>query len=263
MFERLFETEYFSIVDKHGEPEVGMIIFESVQGSGGYAKPPEGYFERIAKTCKDRGILMIDDEIQMGFYRTGKMWSMEHYKITPDIIVFGKTLTNGLNPLSGIIARKDLMAHDRWGPGMTHSTFSSNPLGTACGLAVMELIKKDDFESKANHIGEYLTEQLDELKERYPIIGYVDSIGAAIRVEITERDGRTPDRGMCEKIFNLGLNPNIPVSNGKTYGLILDVGGWYKSTFTIAPNLYSTDEELDLGIELFEKIVKKANKGPE
>jgi 4-aminobutyrate aminotransferase-like enzyme len=67
---------------------------------------------------------------------------------------------------------------------------------------------------------------------------------------------------MCERIFNLGLNPTTKASNGKTYGLILDQGGWYKSTFTIAPNLYSTDKELDLGIELFEKIVKKANKDP-
>jgi 4-aminobutyrate aminotransferase-like enzyme len=260
MFERLFETEYFSIVDKQGEPEVGMIVFESVQGTGGYAKPPEGYFERIAKTCKERGILMIDDEIQMGFFRTGKMWSMEHYKITPDVVVFGKTLTNGLNPLSGMIARKDLMAHDIWGPGMTHSTFSSNPLGTACGLAVMELIKKEDFESKANNIGKYLTKQLNEIRERYPIVGYVDNIGAAIRVEITNQDGRTPNRKKCEEIFNLGLDPTIKASDGKEYGLILDQGGWYKSTFTIAPNLYSTDEELDLGLELFEKIVKKASK---
>jgi 4-aminobutyrate aminotransferase-like enzyme len=257
MFERLFDTEYFSIVDKQGDPEPGMIIFEAVQGTGGYAKPPEGYFPKIAEVCKKHGILMIDDEIQMGFFRTGKMWAIEHFGITPDIIVFGKAFTNGLNPISGIIARKDLMTHDIWGPGMTHCTFSSNPLGTACGLAVMELIKRERFEEKANHIGEYITKQLKDIESKYPIIGYVDSLGAAIRVEITQPDGRTPNRELCSKIFDVGLNPNIKASDGKRYGLILDQGGWYKSTFTIAPNLYSTDEEMDLGIELFEKIIKK------
>jgi 4-aminobutyrate aminotransferase-like enzyme len=152
------------------------------------------------------------------------------------------------------------MAHDIWGPGMTHCTYSSNPLGTASGLAVMELIKNENFEEKANHIGEYLTKQLKEIESTYPIIGYVDNLGAAIRVEITYPDGRTPNREACNKIFDTGLNPNMTASDGKKYGLILDVGGWYKSTFTIAPNLYSTDEEMDLGVELFEMIVKKVSK---
>ena len=131
---------------------------------------------------------MIDDEIQMGFFRTGKMWAIEHFGITPDIIIFGKAFTNGLNPLSGIIARKELMAHDIWGPGMTHCTFSSNTLGTACGLAVMELIEKENFEDKANHIGEYLTKRLKEIEDKYPTVGYVDNIGAAIRVEFFHLD---------------------------------------------------------------------------
>jgi len=81
-------------------------------------------------------------------------------------------------------------------------------------------------------------------------------------VEITHPDGRTPNRELCGRIFDVGLNPDIKASDGKEYGLILDQGGWYKSTFTIAPSLYSTDEELDLGVELFEKIVKKVTEGP-
>jgi 4-aminobutyrate aminotransferase-like enzyme len=149
------------------------------------------------------------------------------------------------------------MAHDIWGPGMSHSTFNSNPLGTACGLAVMELIKKENFEAKANHIGEYLTTRLEEVARKYSLIGHVDNLGAAIRVEITEPDGKTPNREACAGIFDSGLDPETQTTDGEEYGLVLDVGGWYKSTFTIAPNLYSTDEELDLGIELFEKIVKK------
>ena len=104
-----------------------------------------------------------------------------------------------------------------------------------------------------------ISKQLKEIESKYPIIGYVDNIGAAIRVEITHPDRKLPNRELCEKIFDRGLNPNTQASDGKKYGLILDQGGWYKSTFTIAPNLYSTDEELDLGVELFEKIVKQAS----
>jgi 4-aminobutyrate aminotransferase-like enzyme len=105
-----------------------------------------------------------------------------------------------------------------------------------------------------------VTKQLKEIENKYPIIGYVDNLGAAIRVEITDSDGRTPNREACSKIFDTGLNPNITSSDGNKYGLILDQGGWYKSTFTIAPSLYSTEKELDLGVELFEKIVKKSSK---
>ncbi|MBM4401326.1 MAG: hypothetical protein FJ045_05180 [Crenarchaeota archaeon] len=89
----------------------------------------------------------------------------------------------------------------------------------------------------------------------------MDHLGAAIRVEITASDGKAPDREACEKIFNAGLNSRIQASDGKKYGLILDQGGWYKSTFTVAPNLYSDDDELDLGVELFEKIVRKVSSG--
>ena len=200
---------------------------------------------------------MIDDEVQMGFFRTGKLWSIEHYGITPDIIVFGKALTNGLNPISGIIARKDLMAHDIWGPGMTHCTFSANPLGTTAGLAVMDLIKKDNFEEKANHVGEFLSGKLKKIESKYPTIGCVDHIGAAIRVEITRPDGKTPDRDACSRIFDTGLSPNLKAGDGREYGLVLDQGGWYKSSLTIAPNLYSTDTEMDLGVELFDQIAQK------
>ena len=82
----------------------------------------------------------------MGFYRTGKLWSIEHFDVVPDIIVFGKSLTNGLNPISGIWAKEELISPEVFPPGMTHSTFSSNPLGTAAGLAVMDLIEESNFD---------------------------------------------------------------------------------------------------------------------
>ncbi|HUN68287.1 MAG TPA: aminotransferase class III-fold pyridoxal phosphate-dependent enzyme, partial [Burkholderiales bacterium] len=104
-FERLFEHEYTGAWNpKTGRSEFGALFAEAVQGTGGYVIPPKNYFRRLAAICRQRGILLVDDEIQMGFYRTGKMWAMEHFDVQPDIIVFGKALTNGMNPLSGIWA---------------------------------------------------------------------------------------------------------------------------------------------------------------
>jgi len=105
--------------------------------------PPNGYFERLQKLCREHGILLVDDEIQMGFFRTGSMWAIEGFDVVPDVIVFGKALTNGLNPLSGIWAREELIRPERFGPGSTHSTFASNPLGTAAALAVLEIFAEN------------------------------------------------------------------------------------------------------------------------
>jgi len=146
-FEKLFETEYYGVVDQHGkEVEYAAFYLEPLQGTGGYIVPPRDYFARLHRVLKKYDILLVDDEIQMGFYRTGKLWAIEHFGVKPDMITFAKSLTNGLNPLSGLWAREEIISPQVFAPGATHSTFSSNPLGTAAGLAVMEYVKKNDFE---------------------------------------------------------------------------------------------------------------------
>ena len=159
--EKMFEHEYTGAWNPKTEhSEFGAFFVEAVQGTGGYIIPPKGYFRRLAKICKDHGILIVDDEIQMAFYRTGKMWAMEHFDIQPDIIVFGKALTNGMNPLSGIWAREELISPDKFGPGSTHSTFSSNTLGTAAGLEVMKVLSEKDYSKIVNEKGAYFLNRL-------------------------------------------------------------------------------------------------------
>jgi len=105
-FERLFETEYNSFYDaKANETEFVALFAEPVQGTGGYVIPPEGYFERLKRVLDRYKILLVSDEIQMGFYRTGKLWGIENFNVKPDLVVFGKSLTNGVNPLSALWAR--------------------------------------------------------------------------------------------------------------------------------------------------------------
>ena len=131
----------------------------------------------------------------MGFYRTGKFWAIENFGITPDIIVFGKALTNGLNPISGIWAREELITPELFPPGSTHSTFSSNTLGTAVALETLKMLEEDDYEKLVNEKGAYFLAGLRKLQSRYPgIIGNVDGLGLALRLEVCKPDGITPDR---------------------------------------------------------------------
>src|SRR5207253_8313774 len=141
---------------------------EVVQGTGGYVIPPQGYFERLATLCRDRGILLVDDEIQMGMFRTGKMWAIEHVGAAPDVVVFGKALTNGLNPLSGIWAREELISPETFPPGSTHSTFASNTLGTAVALEAVRMMQENDYETLVQRKGAYFLAQLKDLQRRYP-----------------------------------------------------------------------------------------------
>ena len=255
-FERLFETEYYGVVNKTGKAEFGAFFVEAVQGTGGYVVPPEGYFPGLKKVLEQHGILLVDDEIQMGFYRTGKFFSLEHFGVKPDVIVFGKALTNGMNPISAIWAREELISPAVFPPGSTHSTFSSNTQGTAVALEAMKMMEEEDFEARVMQSGAYFLARLKDLAKRYPQMGDVDGLGLALRVEMCQTDGFTPNRELVDAMMNIGLSGTL-TAGGKSKGLILDVGGYYKNVFTIAPSLYITREEIDTAIALFEEALQR------
>ncbi|MBF0618671.1 MAG: aminotransferase class III-fold pyridoxal phosphate-dependent enzyme [Candidatus Omnitrophica bacterium] len=256
-FEKLFESEYYSLVNtKTGNCEFGAFYVEPVQATGGYIIPPMNYFKELKKILDRYKVLFVDDEIQMGFFRTGKLWAIEHFGITPDVMVLGKALTNGLNPISAIWAKEELISPEVFPPGSTHATFSSNPLGTAAGLEVMKMIEEEDFERTVPEKGAYFVARLKALQKKYPQVGEAEGLGLALRVEICQKDGFTPNRELTDAIMNIGLSGTL-TAGGKTRGLILDVGGYYKNVFTLAPSLYITEKEIDLSIDLFEEALKK------
>ena len=259
-FERLFETEYYSVVNKkNNKCEFAAFYVEAVQGTGGYVVPPLDYFTGLKEVLDRYNVLLVDDEIQMGFFRTGKFWAIEHFNISPDIIVFGKALTNGLNPISGIWAKEALISPDVFPPGSTHSTFSANPLGTAVGLETMKLIEESDFGALVSKKGQYFISRLKKLQKKYPQIGDVNGLGLALRMEMCHKDGYTPNKELTDAIVEIGLGGKLE-SGGKKYGLILDVGGYYKNVFTLAPSFYISEKEIDLGVELFEQALARALK---
>lgn len=259
-FEKLFETEYYGVVDKKtGVCEFSAFYIEALQGTGGYTIPPKDYFTGLKKILDHYKVMIVDDEIQMGFFRTGRLWAIENFGITPDILVFAKALTNGLNPLSGLWAKESLISPKIFPPGSTHSTFSSNPLGTAVGLEVMKLIEESDFATEVPEKGKYFISRLKNLAKRYPEIGDVDGLGLALRIEMCQKDGYTPNKALTDAIVEIGLSGKLS-AGGKPRGLVLDVGGYYKNVFTLAPSFYITKKEIDLGVELFEEALIKARR---
>jgi 4-aminobutyrate aminotransferase/(S)-3-amino-2-methylpropionate transaminase len=259
-FARLFDTEYYGVWDaKAQESEYAAFYVEAVQGTGGYVVPPPGYFERLKSVLEARKILMVDDEIQMGFYRAGKFWAIENFNVKPDVIVFGKAMTNGLNPLSGIWAREELIGPEVFPPGSTHSTFASNPLGTAVALEAVKLMDEVDYEKLTRDKGAYFLKGLKELQRDYRIIGDVDGIGMALRMEICGEDGFTPDKAMTDRMVDEALAGNLE-ARGKKYGLVLDIGGYYKNVVTLAPSLHITYDEIDLALELLGTLLRRVTR---
>jgi 4-aminobutyrate aminotransferase-like enzyme len=259
-FERLFESEYNGVWDpKVREAEYAAFYVEPIQGTGGYVIPPPNFFKGLKRVLDEHGILLVVDEIQMGFYRTGKLWSIEHFGVKPDVLVFGKALTNGLNPLAGLWAREVLINPEVFPPGSTHSTFSANTMGTAVALEAMKMMAETDYESMVMKKGAYLLEGLNELKRRYPIIGDVDGLGLALRMEICEpHDSYTPSKALVDRMVEAGLRGDIEVDR-RRYGLVLDIGGYYKNVITLAPSLLITREEMDLALMLLDRLLYKVS----
>lgn len=258
--ERLFETEYYGLWDpKAHEAEYAAFYVECIQGTGGYVIPPDGYFPALKRILDQHNILMVDDEIQMGFYRTGKYWGLENFGVTPDVLVFGKAMTNGLNPLSGLWAKEAMITPDVFPCGSTHSTFASNPLGTAVALETVRMLEEIDYETRVNDSGRYFLEGLRELKSRYAIIGDVDGLGLALRAEICAEDGFTPDKAMMDRIVDEAMKGDLEV-DGRQYGLVLDIGGYYKNVITFAPSLDISRNEIDLAFRLLDQVLHRVTK---
>jgi len=259
-FARKFENEYHAVWDpKTGQCEYAAFYIEPIQGTGGYVIPPANFFTGLKEVLDQHGVLLVVDEIQMGFWRTGKLWSVENFGIKPDVLVFAKALTNGLNALSGLWAREELINPDVFPPGSTHSTFASNPLGTALGLEVLKMTAEVDFGKQVCDSGAYFLDGLKALQRRHPEIGDVDGMGLALRAEICHADGFTPNRELLDKMVDIGLSGTLTYE-GRSVGLVLDVGGYYKNVITFAPSLMITRAEIDQAMDLLDQLITRAKR---
>ncbi len=221
--------------------EVAGIFMEPVQGEGGYVVPPGGFLKGLQKICRDNGFFLIADEIQTGFARSGKWFASQHFGIKPDIITLAKGIAGGM-PLGACVAHKNIM---RWPPGSHASTFSGNPLSCAAALASIRYIKRHKLRKNAARLGRFGLRFLEEMREKYKVIGDVRGLGLMIGVELV-KDKRTKE-----------LNPEDQkrvILKSMKKGLLLLYGG--KSTIRIAPPLVITKEEFEHGLEILDEVIK-------
>ncbi|RYM02699.1 aminotransferase class III-fold pyridoxal phosphate-dependent enzyme [Sporolactobacillus sp. THM7-7] len=226
--------------------KVAAIIMEPVQGEGGYIVPPKIFLEKVRRICSEHGILLIFDEVQSGFGRTGQLFAWQNFDVKPDIMCTAKGIANGF-PLSAVIGKKEVM--DLWTAGAHGGTFGGNPISCAAGLAVLELLQNGVIDN-AQKMGHYFKKQLAKLAASYPVIKDVRGLGLMIGMECMTEDGK-PDSQIIAKLRETALKK----------GLLLLSCGVDKNVIRFIPPLVVTKEEIDFAIsvleESFEEITAK------
>jgi len=234
------------VLQKYVPPEdVAGIVFEPIQGEGGYVVPPPEYFQHLKKLADKYGLLLIDDEIQAGMARTGRWWAIEHWKVEPDVVCTAKAIASGL-PLGAIVARARIMD---WEGGSHATTYGGNPVACAAAIAVLDVIKEERLLENAQKQGNYTLKRLEELKEKSEIVGDVRGKGLMIGFEIV-KDKRTKKPGKEEA-------NEIMMRAWKRGVAVITCGA---STVRIAPPLTITRELLDSALDIIEDVVKEVEK---
>jgi 4-aminobutyrate aminotransferase len=223
--------------------EVACLVLEPVQGEGGFIPMPPEFVQALRRLCDEHGILYVDDEVQSGCGRTGRMWAIERLGIEPDLLVSGKTLGGGL-PLAAVTGRAELM--DAVHPGGLGGTFGGNPLACAAALAVLDGLTAPGVLERAEQVGALLRRRLDEIAARQPLVGEVRGLGAMLALELRERDGAAA-KATTAAAFEKGL--------------ILLSCGLDGNVIRLLPPLTATDEELERGLDLLEQALGDAGSG--
>ena len=222
--------------------EVAAIIVEPIQGEGGYIVPPDNFLPGLRELCDRHGILLVFDEVQTGFGRTGKLFATEHFDVEPDIICLAKGIASGM-PLGAIVARDEIMS---WPPGAHASTFGGNPVSCAAALATLDLLE-GGFVEMAAESGAYLRARLREIADRYPQIGDVRGKGLMVGAELVK------DRASKEPAPELR---NLIVEKAYENGLLMLGCGLNSLRFIPALNI--PRDLLDEGVDLFERALAQA-----
>jgi len=224
---------------------VAAIIIEPVQGEGGFNPAPFGFIKKLREICDQNGILLIADEIQTGFGRTGKVFASAHWGVEPDLITVAKSLGGGF-PISGVIGKAAVM--DAPTPGGLGGTYAGSPISCAAGLAVLDVIEEEKLCERADAIGKIITDRFNKLAETnlFSCIGDVRNLGAMVAVELVkDRSAKTPDADITKALVNKVAER----------GLILLSCGVYGNVIRFLPPLTISDATLNEGLDIIEKAL--------
>lgn len=221
--------------------EVAAIFVEPIQGEGGYIVPPDEFLPMLQELCRRYGILLVADEIQSGFGRTGRMFACEHWGVEPDILCVAKGIASGM-PLGAMIAREEIST---WTRGTHGTTFGGNPVACAAALATLEIIEGGLVKNAATQ-GDYLKKQLMELKNKHPTISDVRGLGLMVGVEFQRADNsRTLNPKLRDQIVGKCFESGL---------LLLSCG---ESALRMCPPLIVSGAEIDTAVKIFASVLKK------
>lgn len=222
--------------------QVAAIVIEPVQGEGGFYQTPKPFMKALRAICDEHGIVLVADEVQSGFARTGKLFAIEHYDIEPDLIPIAKALGGGF-PISGVIGKAHIM--DAPDPGGLGGTYAGSPVACAAALAVLDAIEEEKLCDRSMHIGSVMVDRINAIKQKNDsmAIGDVRGLGAMVAFELVkERGGNDPDPDATKHVTTTALE----------HGLVLLSCGFYSNTIRLLAPLTIPDAELEEGLSKLE-----------
>lgn len=231
-------AEFFRTVA--GPEQISAIILEGVLGEGGFLVPPPGMFQHLRELCDAHGMLLIVDEVQSGFARTGRLFAIEHHGVEPDLMTVAKSMAGGF-PISGVIGRAEIM--DCVDPGALGGTYAGNPMACAAALASIELIEREGLVARSQQLGAWMESRLQAIAEKHPLIGDIRGLGAMLAIELV-KDRRTREPATEEAARVLAA--------ARERGLLLLVTGTWGNVIRFLMPLTIAREALDEGLDVLE-----------
>ena len=236
-----------ALITQVAAEHVAAIIIEPVQGEGGFVVAPRDFMAGVRRICDEHGIVMIVDEVQTGFGRTGRMFAIEHYGIEPDLMTVAKSIAGGL-PLSGVLGKAAIM--DSPPDSAIGGTYVGNPVAQAAALAVLDVFEEEGVVERAQQVGERMRERFVSWQERFEHIGDVRGLGAMLALEfVRDRDSKEPFPTLATAI----------VEAAAERGLLLLKSGIYSNCIRVLSPLNLTDAELDEALEVWEDALEHAH----
>ena len=233
-----------ALVTQVAAENVAAIVIEPVQGEGGFVVAPPEFLTGVRRICDDNGIVLVVDEVQTGFGRTGKMWGIEHYGgLEPDLMTVAKSIAGGL-PLSGVIGRAEIM--DAPGDSAIGGTYVGNPVAQAAALAVLDLFEEEGLVARAAQIGETISAHMQRWHQRWDVVGDVRGLGAMLAIELVhDRDSKNPAPELASAV----------VEAAAARGLLLLKSGIYSNCIRVLTPLVITEAELDEALGVWEEAL--------
>jgi 4-aminobutyrate aminotransferase / (S)-3-amino-2-methylpropionate transaminase / 5-aminovalerate transaminase len=223
---------------------VAAIVVEPVQGEGGFVVAPRDFIVGLRRICDDNGIVLVVDEVQTGFGRTGKMFASEHYDVEPDLVTVAKSIAAGL-PLSGVIGKAEIM--DAPPDSAIGGTYVGNPVAQAAALAVLDVFEEDELVERAAAIGETIRSRMDSWAARWPAIGDVRGLGAMLAIELVhDRETKDPAPEVASAV----------VEAAAERGLLLLKSGIYSNCIRVLVPFVVSDAELDESLGVWEQALE-------